>query len=68
IIAVSILIGAGTSYYYNKGDDTYFYSIILILSIGSLLKLPKVSYKMYVNLGNVLATLSLYNNFYRHET
>ncbi|KAF2702490.1 hypothetical protein K504DRAFT_466311, partial [Pleomassaria siparia CBS 279.74] len=75
IIAVSISTGAGTSYHYNKGDDTYFYSIILVLSTGGLLKLPKVSYKMYVNPGDVtdrlamqLATLSPYNNFYRHET
>ncbi|KAF2702584.1 hypothetical protein K504DRAFT_465688, partial [Pleomassaria siparia CBS 279.74] len=108
IMAVSILTGAGTSYYYDKGDDSmlrstrllalpplittaYFYSIILVFGTGGLLKLPEVGYEMYVNLGDVvfflanqqlhklevdltnrlvmqLATLSLYNDFYRHET
>ncbi|KAF2702479.1 hypothetical protein K504DRAFT_467080, partial [Pleomassaria siparia CBS 279.74] len=58
IIAVSILTGAGTSYHYNKGDDAYFYSIILVLSTGSLLKLPKVGYKMYVNPGDVVFFLA----------
>ncbi|KAF2702485.1 hypothetical protein K504DRAFT_467048, partial [Pleomassaria siparia CBS 279.74] len=58
IMAVSISTGAGTSYHYNKGDDAYFYSIILVLSTGGLLKLPKVGYKMYVNLGDVVFFLA----------
>ncbi|KAF2702448.1 hypothetical protein K504DRAFT_267628 [Pleomassaria siparia CBS 279.74] len=58
MMAVSILTGAGTSYYYDKGDDTYFYSIILVLGTGGLLKLPEVSYEMYVNPGDVVFFLA----------
>ncbi|KAF2702473.1 hypothetical protein K504DRAFT_467092 [Pleomassaria siparia CBS 279.74] len=58
MIAVSISTGAGTSYYYDKGDDAHFYSIILVLSTGGLLKLPKVGYEMYVNPGDVVFFLA----------
>ncbi|KAF2702449.1 hypothetical protein K504DRAFT_467108, partial [Pleomassaria siparia CBS 279.74] len=58
MMAVSILTGAGTSYHYDKGDDAHFYSMILVLGTGGLLKLPEVGYEMYVNPGDVVFFLA----------
>ncbi|KAF1937278.1 hypothetical protein EJ02DRAFT_437972 [Clathrospora elynae] len=54
MMAVSISTGAGTSYHYDEGDDGHFYSMILVLGIGGLLKLPETGYQFCVRPGDEL--------------
>ncbi|KAF2702604.1 hypothetical protein K504DRAFT_394195 [Pleomassaria siparia CBS 279.74] len=55
---MSISTGNSISYHYDDGDDAHFYSIILILGTGSLLKLPELGYQVYVNPGDVVFFLA----------
>ncbi|KAF2706105.1 hypothetical protein K504DRAFT_73355 [Pleomassaria siparia CBS 279.74] len=58
MMAMSISTSNGTSYYYDDGDDAHFYSIILILGTGGLLKLLELGYQVYVNPGDVVFFLA----------
>jgi hypothetical protein len=43
VLAVLILLGAGTGFYYDNRDDGRYYSVIVVLETGGLLKLPELS-------------------------
>ncbi|KAF2633007.1 hypothetical protein BU25DRAFT_87477 [Macroventuria anomochaeta] len=58
MMAMSISTGAGTSYHYDEGDDGHFYSMILVLGTGGLLKLPETGYQLYVRPGDVVFFLA----------
>ncbi|XPS78874.1 hypothetical protein M3J09_010876 [Ascochyta lentis] len=42
MLAVSTSTGAGTGFHYDEGDDSHFYSAIVVLGTPGTLKLPEL--------------------------
>jgi hypothetical protein len=58
VLAVSISSGAGTGFHYDNGDDGRYYSVIVVLETGGLLKLPELGLELVVKPGDVVPFLA----------
>ncbi|KAF2818399.1 hypothetical protein CC86DRAFT_414046 [Ophiobolus disseminans] len=58
MLAVSTSTGAGTGFHYDEGDDSHFYSAILVLGTPGTLKLPELGLEIEVNPGDAVFFLA----------
>ncbi|KAF2820791.1 hypothetical protein CC86DRAFT_374122, partial [Ophiobolus disseminans] len=58
MLAVSTSTGAGTGFHYDEGDDSHFYSAIVVLGTPGTLKLPELGLEMEVNPGDAVFFLA----------
>ncbi|KAF2818206.1 hypothetical protein CC86DRAFT_375941 [Ophiobolus disseminans] len=58
MLAVSTSTGAGTGFHYDEGDDSHFYSAIVVLGTPGTLKLPELGLEMEVNSGDAVFFLA----------